>query len=73
MPQTEYGLGWALTILFVCLGLLLICIPRPRFPNLEAADPKVREAQRRQKAGEKKKKQKMKAKAKKEKRKRAGK
>ena len=29
-PQTEYGLAYALIIGLVVLGLLVVCIPRPR-------------------------------------------
>lgn len=36
--QTEYGLAYLLTAACVFLGLLLVCIPRPRKISLE--DPK---------------------------------
>jgi hypothetical protein len=36
--QTEYGLAYLLTAAFVLLGMLLVCIPRPRKKDFE--DPR---------------------------------
>lgn len=36
--QTEYGLAYSLTAALVLLGVLLVCIPRPRKKDFE--DPR---------------------------------
>lgn len=45
--QTEYGLAYALIFGLVVLGLLVVCIPRPR--KKELFDPKL--AKKRRKRG----------------------
>lgn len=49
--QTEYHLAYLLTAAFVLLGLLLVCIPRPRKADFE--DPRKKKLQK--KGGAKKK------------------
>ena len=67
--QKEYLLAYALVFSFLILGLLLVCIPRPR--KSEYVDPetaaKNKAQSQRMKVGAKKKKKANKAKAKKEK------
>ena len=62
--QTEYGQGYALVALFLVLGLLLICVPRPR--RADFIDP---EEERRLQAERVRKKQLRKASRKKKKKK----
>lgn len=42
--QTEYGLAYLLTAAFVLLGVLLVCIPRPRKADFE--DPKKKKSKK---------------------------
>jgi len=42
--QTEYGLAYALIFGLLVLGLLVVCVPRPR--KKELFDPKANKKQR---------------------------
>jgi uncharacterized protein with WD repeat len=67
--QKEYLLAYCLIFAFLLLGMLIVCIPRPRkseFINKEQA-AKDKALKKRQKVGAKKKKKAEKAKAKKKK------
>ena len=57
--QTEYGLGYALIFAFLILGLLVVCIPRPRKKGFvdPAEAAKQKRMNQRQKAQAKAKKQ----------------
>ncbi len=39
--QTEYGLAYALTLGLIFLGLLAICVPRPRKSVIQAETQKT--------------------------------
>lgn len=59
--QTEYGLGWALILGLIFLGMLSICIPRPRKKvpkSMQAAEEAKARAQKRKKGKSQKKKKK---------------
>ena len=47
--QTEYGLAYALTLGLLFLGLLVVCIPRPR--RKELYDPEAEKRNRRREKG----------------------
>lgn len=64
--QTEYGLGWGLTLGLILLGMLTICIPRPRKKvpkSMQAAEEAKARAQNRKKGKSPKKKKKTKKKS----------
>ena len=49
--QTEYGLAYGLVTAFLVLGMLLVCVPRPRkkdFPDpvRDAKEKKLKEKQK---------------------------
>ena len=62
--QQEYGIAWGLVLLFLLLGMLVVCIPRSRRHDLKpidkAAVAREKAAAKRKKIGAKKKKQKKK-------------
>ena len=58
--QTEYGMGYLLVAAFIVLGLLAICVPRPRRSNF--LDPEEEKKLKAEKARRKKKKKKKKKK-----------
>ncbi len=58
MEQQEYFLGYALTFAMIFLGMLVVCIPRPRkhrfLTKQEEEKEKQRKARRKQQARRKK-------------------
>jgi hypothetical protein len=75
-PQTEYNLAYALVAAFVVLGMLVVCIPRPRKSAILSPEQIAKEKQlkarakmkaKAQKDSDKAKKKKQKARAKKRK------
>lgn len=50
-PQTEYLLAYALVFAFLILGMLIVCIPRPRKKGF--VDPDALKKQNRISAGKK--------------------
>jgi len=78
MAQQEYTLAYSLTFAFLLLGMLVVCIPRPRKskvmdPKEAAKEKKIRDRDKakakRKKIGDKKKKKANKARAKAQKKK----
>ena len=53
--QTEYGLGIALTIGLILLGVVLICVPRFRKPSIYELDKADKKKSKKKKTGKKKK------------------
>ena len=49
MEQTEYFLGYSLTFAMILLGLLVVCIPRPRKAKYLTPDEERKQKQRDQK------------------------
>lgn len=56
--QTEYTLGWALTLGLMLLGFLVVCVPRPRkrVPKDMLAMEEAKKKQKKKRKGVKKKK-----------------
>ncbi len=63
--QREYAIAWGLVLLFLLLGMLVVCIPRPRRRDLKPIDKALvareKAAAKRKKIGAKRKKQRKKA------------
>ena len=63
--QQEYAIGWGLVLLFLALGMLVVCIPRSRRHDLKPIDKALvareKAAAKRKKMGAKRKKQRKKA------------
>lgn len=63
--QREYAIAWALVLLFLLLGMLVVCIPRSRRRGLKPIDKALvarqKAAAKRKKIGARKRKQQKKA------------